>query len=450
MIFKARAAIPAVALAYLTACGASSDGSGTMSGTSDDGSTSSSSTDSATTTLSGDGGTESSASDASTVSSSDGSTTAALDGAEDSSQSSSTDSSASDAGTPDAAVTPDSSVDSSPPDAAHDAATSTEASTTPPACGIEPVDPKATPEAKALLCYLYGQYGNHILTGQQETSWDEGGGTDVSYIVNTTGHYPAILGQDFLYAPDTNGGGAESMGTTPPPTTTTSRAVAWWGSGGISEICYHMGAPGLSDSYNNAKTAVPTGLASVLTTGSTANTAFLRKLDYAAAELLYLQSKNVPVVWRPFHESGGTWFWWSMGTGAQFVQLWEFMFTYFTQTKGIHNLVWMLAYDGTPEASFFPPKAYVDVSGGDTYGTNQPFSQLYSSVKGIAGSAMPLALHETGTIPQPSAAFNGNAAPWILFNTWAGYEQSANTPTTIKSAYTDSHAVTRDKVPDLK
>jgi hypothetical protein len=325
-------------------------------------------------------------------------------------------------------------------------------------CGVVPVDPQATPQAKALICYLHSEYGNHILTGQQETSWDTDPTVDVTYINTTTGHYPAVLGQDFLYAPSTNGGGAESMGTTPPPTTTTSRAVSWWNAGGISEICYHMGAPGLPDSYDNAKTAVPTGLASVLTVGSSAYTSFIYKLDYAAAELAYLQDNNVAVLWRPFHEAGGTWFWWSMGTGAQFVALWEFEFNYFTETKGLHNMIWMLPYDGSPEASFFPPKAYVDIAGGDEYDTpaDQPFSSLYSAAKVIAGGTMPLALHETGEAPQPSACFNDNAAPWILFNVWCGYENAAqggvtyNTPTTLMSAYSDSHAINRDALPSFK
>jgi hypothetical protein len=315
-------------------------------------------------------------------------------------------------------------------------------------CGISPVDPQATPQARKLLCYLYSIYGNHVMSGQQETSWDTGGGTDTTYINTTTGHYPAVLGQDFLYAPDTNGGGAESMGSTPAPTTTTSRAVAWWGAGGISEICYHMGAPGLSDSYDNAKTAVPTGLASVLTVGSAAYTSFVSKLDYAAAELLYLQSHDVAVIWRPFHEAGGTWFWWSMGTGAQFVQLWEFEFNYFTQTKGIHNVVWLLAWDGSPSAAFDPGPTYRDIAGPDTYATNQPFTSNFDAAKAIVGASVPLALHETGTIPQPSNMFP-NTAPWILFNVWAGYEQSANTPATLTSAYTSTYTINRDTLPNL-
>ena len=35
-------------------------------------------------------------------------------------------------------------------------------------CSDTPVDPKATPETKALMKYLASEYGKHILSGQQE------------------------------------------------------------------------------------------------------------------------------------------------------------------------------------------------------------------------------------------------------------------------------------------
>ena len=91
----------------------------------------------------------------------------------------------------------------------------------------------------------------------------------------------------------------------------------------------------------------------------------------------------------------------------------------------------------------------VDISGGDTYGSNQPFTGLYSSCKGVMGSTMPIALHETGLIPTPSAMFP-TAAPWIMFNIWAGYETSNNTVANIKAVYSDSHTITRDLIPSLK
>jgi hypothetical protein len=91
----------------------------------------------------------------------------------------------------------------------------------------------------------------------------------------------------------------------------------------------------------------------------------------------------------------------------------------------------------------------VDFSGGDTYGSDQPFTKLYTSCKSFMGNTMPIALHETGLIPTPSAMFP-TAAPWILFNIWAGYETSNNTVANIKSVYSDTHTITRDLIPSLK
>jgi hypothetical protein len=70
-------------------------------------------------------------------------------------------------------------------------------------------------------------------------------------------------------------------------------------------------------------------------------------------------------------------------------------------------------------------------------------------MKGIAGSTMPLTLHETGKIPQPSTMFP-TAAPWLLWNVWAGYETSDNSVSDIKSAYGSTYTITRDEIPNLK
>src|SRR5438445_427234 len=42
----------------------------------------------------------------------------------------------------------------------------------PGGCGIEPVTPNATPKTRAALCYLYQEYGNHILAAQEENNDD--------------------------------------------------------------------------------------------------------------------------------------------------------------------------------------------------------------------------------------------------------------------------------------
>jgi hypothetical protein len=297
---------------------------------------------------------------------------------------------------------------------------------------VLPINPNATAQAKNLLCYLYSQYKKHVLSGQQETSWASNPDVDTNYIFTSTGKYPVIRGGDFLY---TNG--------------TTTRAQAWWDAGGIPMLCYHMGAPPMADSYANSMVPAEGGIDAVLTPGTASYTSFLQKLDYAAGQLQELQAAGVAVLWRPFHEAGGTWFWWSMETGAQYIRLWTFMYDYFTN-KGLDNLVWLHPYDGSPLAAFYPGKTYVDVGGSDTYATNEPFTSNFTSTRAIVGATVPLALHENGLMPNPSDMFAGGAAPWVLFNTWAGYETSANTLAYVKSVYANPYTVTRDQVPSLK
>jgi len=296
---------------------------------------------------------------------------------------------------------------------------------------VAPVNPNATKQAKNLLCYLYSQYGNHVISGQQETSWDNPQ-NDISWYTDNGMKAPAILGGDYLY-----------------PNGTTDRAIAYWKAGGIPMIRYHMGAPGTSDTYENSKGAA--NLDNTLQAGTAENTSFKSKLDYAAAELKKLQDQNVPVLWAPFHEvQANGWFWWAKGTGPQFVGLWKYMFDYFTKTKGLNNLVWLMPFSGTPSSPYFPGKEYVDLCGPDTYDEGQPFTALFNTAKGIVGATTPIPLHETGRIPTPASMFP-SAAPWVLFNVWATYQSDGthNTTANVKSVYEDAHTVTRDEVPNL-
>lgn len=300
---------------------------------------------------------------------------------------------------------------------------------------VPPVDPAATTQAKNLLCYLYSIYGNHVLSGQQETSWSNPA-ADISYYVTTVAKSPAILGGDFLY---TNG--------------TTARAQAYWAAGGLTMIRYHMGAPPLSDSYANSQSS--TNLANVLTAGTTENKSLLSKLDFVAGELKTLQNANVVVILALFHEvQPKGWFWWAKGTGPQFVDLWKLAFNYLTVTKGIHNVLWLLPFSGSPNKDYYPPKEFVDLAGPDEYSQpgSQPFTSNFRSASGVIGTPTPIALHETGAIPQPASMFP-SAAPWLMWNIWAGYQRAPqngttyNTPATLQSAYASPYTVTRDELP---
>lgn len=302
-----------------------------------------------------------------------------------------------------------------------------------PACGVSPVNPNATQQAQNLLCYLYEVYGMGVLSGQQETSWNQNPNDDVNWYNQNFGVYPAILGGDYLY-----------------PNGTTDRAIAYWNAGGIPLIRYHMGAPPQSDTYENSQSSA--NIDNVLSPGTNQNDSFNSKLDYVASELQRLEDAGAAVLWAPFHEfQPNGWFWWSKGSADQFRQLWEYMFDYLTNDKGIDNLVWLAPSSGTLNASWYPDKAFYDVGGPDTYDANPPFTSMFNQAKSILGSSVPITLHETGTIVQPSTMFP-NTAPWVLFNVWAGYYNDGqhNTMSTVQSAYNSSYTITRDEVPNLK
>lgn len=299
-------------------------------------------------------------------------------------------------------------------------------------CGVAPVNPNATPQAKKLLCYLYSQYNNHVLSGQQETSWSNPA-ADIGWYTSNGMQPPAVLGGDYLY-----------------PSGTTARAIAYWNAGGIAMLRYHMGAPPGPDTYEGSMGSV-SSLRDVVTAGTALNSSFNSKLDYAAAELKKLQDANVAVLWAPFHEVQPTgWFWWSKGTGAEYIAIWRYMFDRYARA-GLNNLVWLLPFSGSPSAAYYPGKAYVDVAGPDTYSTSQPFTSMFNASKAIIGPTVPITLHETGRIPNPNNMFP-TAAPWVLFSIWAGYQRDTtkNSMSDIQAIYANAYTVTRNEVPNLK
>jgi beta-mannanase len=321
-------------------------------------------------------------------------------------------------------------------------------------CSAAPVSPNATQQAKNLLCYLYSQYGNHVLSGQQETNWNANP-TDISWYTSNNMKYPAVLGSDFMYRD-----GKACNAVTP----STTRAIAYWNAGGIIMFRYHMGMPrsGLTctaDCYQGADCAEPTTkpnstfFTNVVTSGTAENTSLNSKLDYMAVQIQAMQDANVPVLLALYHETQSNgWFWWAMTTsGAAFVNLWNYSFDYLTKTKGLKNIIWLMPFSGTPSSAFLPPKSNYDIAGPDTYDTNQPFTSLFSTAKGVIGSTVPIPLHETGLVPSPSQMFP-SSAPWLLFAIWAGYQSDGthNTTSNIQSVYADSHTVTRDEIPNLK
>lgn len=101
---------------------------------------------------------------------------------------------------------------------------------------------------------------------------------------------------------------------------------------------------------------------------------YLSYLDMVCDFLAQLQKKKFPVIFRPFHENTGGWFWWGKDTCSpeEFKKLWSLTYDYVVNTKNIHNLIWAYSPGSEPKskeefAERYPGDEYVDLIGLDMY-----------------------------------------------------------------------------------
>jgi mannan endo-1,4-beta-mannosidase len=81
------------------------------------------------------------------------------------------------------------------------------------------------------------------------------------------------------------------------------------------------------------------------------------------------------MIFRPFHEFDGEWFWWGKPytTREDFIAVWQFTVSYLRDTLGVHNFIYAFSPDNkfNSEEEFlerFPGNEYVDMVGMDNYG----------------------------------------------------------------------------------
>ncbi len=294
----------------------------------------------------------------------------------------------------------------------------------------------ATENAQIVYDYLKEIYGTACLTGQMESTWMGSPDYEMNYIEDNTGYLPAIRGLDFMHN-DFEG--------------VTQRAKDWWERGGIVTICWHTGADfasgyneSLADNINWEEAFVP---------GSETYNALLAGMDRAVPYLQELEDAGVPVLWRPFHELDGGWFWWSKGGSDNFVKLWQLMYSRYTDYWGLDNLIWVYGYSssGGDMASWYPGDGYVDIVGADSY-DNGPNEHLYEECETVAPEGMPLAFHECGVIPTEEE-MNSSGANWLFFMTWhtdwLTNTGDGNTIELLNEVYGGEYFITLDELPDF-
>jgi hypothetical protein len=299
---------------------------------------------------------------------------------------------------------------------------------------VVPYDTLCTPnpskEAVALYRYLLDMKGKKILSGQQDSPW---GIDEFAYLQTNTGKQPAIKGMDFITKNDNAG--------------EVQKAINWWKAGGIPTIMWHWGAPTKGDGYEQSKMEIDVSRCFVA--GTAEYTAFWAELRMKADLLQKLKDANVPVLWRPYHELNGNWFWWGKKGSANFKKLWTTMFDYFVKERGLNNLIWVLCYTGSPDAAWYPGDQYVDIAGADTYGSGDgPQMNMYNAVKSITKDKFPIAYHECGIPPNPDQCIS-QGGMWSWWMEWHTDYLVGVDKTYLKYVYDHHLVITLDKVPNI-
>lgn len=186
--------------------------------------------------------------------------------------------------------------------------------------------------------------------------------------------------------------------------------------------------------------------------GTWENKVFTEDLKNIAAYLKLLRDADIPVLWRPFHEAAGGWFWWGKDA-ASFKSLWIAMFNYF-KTEGLDNLIWVWTTEGD-DADWYPGDQYVDIVGRDIYNkeTADCVSE-YTSIAGNYGNKI-VSLSECGTVGLISEQW-ASGARWSWFMPWYDGTNEDGSPVVHadeawwKDAMSQEFVVSRDELPVME
>lgn len=238
------------------------------------------------------------------------------------------------------------------------------------------VDPNATPETKALYSNLWAiqkkgfMFGHHDDLMYGRYWYGKDGGSDTK---DVCGDYPAVYSMDFSEMMDDRYDSKSSKEANALRLKCIKQA---YDRGMVIIGCIHINNPLTGeDSWDNSSNKV---VSSILDPATETHAKYLQWLDRLADVFLNLKGsdgKQIPVIFRPYHEHTQTWSWWgsSCTTTQQFIDFWQFTVKYLRDTKGVHNLIYAISpqmdSSKTEDDFYFrwPGDDYVDFIGMDCY-----------------------------------------------------------------------------------
>ncbi len=295
-----------------------------------------------------------------------------------------------------------------------------------------------------LFSWMRQQFRTKVISGQTD-------GSEFTYIKNLTGRTPLLRGYDMQpYSPRYPYSWDSSCGchTFAPNlnATVTNDAIAWYNNNAkkpIIQFQWHwhspMGGSAGTNTFYTSDTNFDVSRAVI--PGTAEYTATIRDIDAISVQLKKLRDAGVPVLWRPLHELGGTWFWWSAKGAGPFKALWNLMYDRMTNYHQLNNLIWV--WNGN-DANWYVGNDKCDIASIDFYGT--PFTypivkEEYDKIYAITAGTKILGMSENGSIPNIDQAWS-QGATWAFFMTWYDHITSANSNAMIQSIYTNPKTIT--------
>lgn len=355
---------------------------------------------------------------------------------------------------------------------------------------IEPVNPDATQKAKNLYYFIQDISGKYTLSAQHNFC---GKGSEYSdQLEKLTGKKAIIWGSDFSFCVE----GVDAMRyqhcgpvnlpafsmdafKKGPDTTQVSRMPETeflditleearnqmigeikkqYARGHIITLMWHGCYPTEGDCCNGSSIWAmenrpsPEEWDTLVTEGTDLNKAWKENADKIAGYLKQLQDADIPVLWRPYHEMNGVWFWWCNHRGDRgFKRLWIMMYDYFTNHHKLNNLIWVWNTNAPrdipndeawPYEWFYPGDAYVDILAADVY--RKDYKQSHHDDLGALAKGKPIALGEVGEIPTDEIL--QKQPRWSWYMPWGWILFASNKPDEIKSLMNSERVLTLDEI----
>lgn len=237
------------------------------------------------------------------------------------------------------------------------------------------IDKNATKETRNLYHNLKTISKEHILFGHQHAleyghGWSNE--TNRSDVKSVTGSHPAVVGIDFSGFSGQSNDAIEKT-----KETLKKNVIDTYERGGITTVSWHFLNPASGGGFY-WKDSVSVAAMSLIKPGGSHHEQYKEILKTIADFANSVKAKDgslAPMIFRPYHEFDGDWFWWGKKYTSRedFIAVWQFTVSYLRDTLGVHNFIYAFSPDNrfNSEEEYlerYPGDDYVDLFGMDDYG----------------------------------------------------------------------------------